>query len=122
MPEHMGTHDLTGEQEAYRRQRHDEYSCSADHSADYDHSVRCKLLRQRTYDRHQANDNDRVDGRKLTHGRVHPEFANAELWKHVIHLQTDGCERSDEEEGNKHPIVAGLTDQPSETISSEDDT
>ena len=113
---------ISGGHEPLRRQRHDKYSSSTDHSADYHHPIRRKLLRQRAYDRHQANDNDRVDGRKLAHGCIHPEFANAELRKNVIHLQKDGFEKSDEEEENKQPIEAGLTDQPPEKITCVDGT
>src|SRR5436309_4892353 len=111
MTEPLADHAMTGGHEPFRRQRHDEYSSSTDHSADYDHPIRCKLLCQRAYDRHQANDNDRVDGRKFAHRRVHPEFANAELRKYVIHLQKDGFEKSDEEEEHKQPVKTGLADQ-----------
>ena len=104
MAEPLAHSTISSGQEPFRRERHDEYSSGTDRSANHDHSVRCKLLRQRAYDRHQANDNDRVDRRKFAHGRVHPEFANAELRKNVIHLQKDGFEKSDEEEENKQPI------------------
>src|SRR6266480_2460677 len=108
--------------EPLRRQCHDKYSSSTDHSADYHHAVRRKLLRQRAYDRHQANDNDRVDCGKLSDRRVKAQFANAELRKNVIHLQKDRFQKSDEEEENKQPVEAGLTDQPPEKITCVDGT
>src|SRR5882724_1892332 len=108
--------------EPFRRQRHDKYSSSTDYSADYDHPIRCKLLRQRTYDRHQQNDYNRVDCGKLSDRRVEAEFANAELRKNIIHLQKDRFQKSDEEEENKQPVEAGLTDQPPEEMRSVDGT
>src|SRR5438128_1063716 len=107
---------VSGRQEPFCRQCHNEYSSSTDRSTDYYHPIRRKFLRQRADNRHQANDNDRVNGGKLAHRRVHAEFANAELRKNVIHLQKDRFQKSDEEEENKQSIEAGLTDQPPEKM------
>src|SRR6266536_424464 len=112
MPEPLSDDAVSGRLEPFRRQRHDEYSCSTDRSADHHHPIGCKLLRQRAHDRHQQNNYNRVDYGKLADGRVEPELANTELRKHIIHLQTDGFEKSDEEEEKKQPVEAGLTDQP----------
>src|SRR6266496_5764264 len=116
MAEPLAHSTISSGQEPFRRERHDEYSSGTDRSANHDHSVRCKLLRQRTYDRHQQNDYNRVDCGKLSDRRVEAEFANAELRKNVIHLQKDRFQKSDEEEENKQPVEAGLTDQPPEKM------
>src|SRR5207302_11110339 len=53
---------------------------------------------------------------------VHAELANHEQLKHVIHMQKDGFEKSDQEEKNKYPVKAGLTDKPPEEVRSVDRT
>src|ERR1700756_4039271 len=96
MSEPLADNAVSGGLEPLRRQRHDKYASGTDRSADHDHSISRKLLRQRADYRHQENNDDRVDCGKLPHRSIETEFANAELRKHIIHLQKDRFEKSDE--------------------------
>src|SRR5213080_1324144 len=96
--------------------RHDEYPRGADRSAEHDDPVRRELLRQRTNDRRQNDDDDSVDRGNFSNWRVQAEFANAELRKHIIHLQKNGFQKSDEEKEKEKPVKTGLTDQPPEKM------
>ena len=98
------------------RKRHDEYPRGADRSAEHDDPVRRELLRQRAYDRRQDDDDDCVDRGNLSNRRVQAEFANAELRKHIIHLQKNGLQKSNEEKEKEQPVKTGLTDQPPEKM------
>src|SRR5215471_20772691 len=90
--------------EPLRRQRHDKYSSGTDRSTDHNHPISRKLLRERAYYRHQENNDDCVDRSKLPDRSVQTELANAELRKHIIHLQKDRFEKSDEEKKNEQPV------------------
>src|SRR2546425_3310797 len=116
VPEPLSDHAVGGGLEPFRRQSHDEYSGGADRSTDHHHPISCKLLRQRAYDRHQKDNHDCVDIREFSDRSVQAELANPELRKHVIHLQKDGFEKSDQEEKNKYPVEAGLTDKPPKEV------
>jgi len=116
VPEPLADHAVGSGLEPFRRQRHDEYSRGADRSTDYHHPIRCKLLRQRAYNRNQKDDHDCVDVREFSDWGVQPELANPELRKHVIHLQKNGFEKSDQQEKDKYPVETGLTNQPPEEL------
>src|SRR5919108_864466 len=87
VPEPLADYTVTEWLEPFRRQRHDKYSSRTDRSADYYHPISCVLLRQRAYDRRQEDNDPRVDRGNFSDGRVQPKLANAELRKHIIHLQ-----------------------------------
>src|SRR5207253_9063678 len=93
-----------------RRQRHDEYSCSTNYPADHDHAISREPLSQRADHRHEQNDQDRIDGGKPADWRVQPELAIAKFREHVIHLEKDGFEKSDEDEKNEQPVKTGLAE------------
>src|SRR5438132_7580453 len=94
------------------RQSHHEDRSSTDDSTDYDHSIGRELLRKRADNWHQQNDQKIIDGRELTDRSAVPQFANAELGEHVIHLQENELEKSNQEKKNKEPVKHGLTEQP----------
>ena len=68
-------------------------------------------MRERAYDRHEKNDDYRVDCGKLADRSVEAELANAPLREHVVHLEKNGFEESDEEEESKQPVEGRLTNQ-----------
>src|SRR4026207_770342 len=95
MSEPLADRAVSGGPGPLRRQRHDEYSSGTDRSTDHDHSISRKLLRERADYRHQENNDDRVDCGKPPHRSIETKFANAELRKHIIHLQKDRFEKTD---------------------------
>src|SRR5437867_12659915 len=51
-----------------------------------------------------------------SYGDWSSDVCSSDLGKNIIHLQKDRFQKSDEEEENKQPIEAGLTDQPPEKM------
>src|SRR6266516_5468336 len=116
MTQPLADNAISRRHEPLYRKRHDEYPRRADRSAEHDDPVRRELLRQRTNDRRQNDDDDCVDRGNFSNRRVQAEFANAELRKHIIHLQKNGFQKTDEEKEKEQPIKTGLTDQPTEKM------
>ncbi len=87
VPKPLANAALSGRLKPLRRQRHYEHSSGTNRSADDNHPIGRKLLRERAYDRHEKNDDDRVDCGKLTDRSVEAELANAPLREHVVHLE-----------------------------------
>src|ERR1700736_1565949 len=83
-----------------RGQRHDEHSRCTNYPTDHDHSVGREPLCQRADDRHEHNDQNRINRCNFANWRVKAELTITEFRKHVIHLQKDGFEKSDEEKEN----------------------
>src|SRR5262245_19282906 len=116
VPEPLTELTVSSRDEPICRQRHNENSRGANDSADHYHSISRKFLRQRAYDRHEEDDHDSVDRGKLSDRSVRAEFANAELWKDVIHLQKDRLEKSDEDKEQQQPVKSGLPNQSSKKM------
>src|ERR1041385_8310161 len=104
MPQPLAEETVGSRDEPICRQRHDEYSSSANNSADHYHSISRKLLRQCAYNRHEKDNHDSIDRGKFPDRSIRAEFANTDLWKDVIHLQKDRLEKSNEDEEQQQPV------------------
>ena len=65
-------------------------------------------MRKRTNYWNKQNDEKIIDGRQLTDWSAVPQLANAELGKHVVHLQKDELQKSDQKKKSEEPVKAGL--------------
>ena len=116
MTQPLADRAICSELEPFRRQSHDKHSRRTNRSTDHDHAIRREFLRQRADDRHQTNNYNRIDCRKLPYRSVKPELANSECRKDVVHLQKNRFEKSDEQEKEQQPVKTGLGDQPSKQM------